>query len=288
MNKSIFRAILFITFAVALAGCCYSPVSNSERTNKNSKPGLTNKDKAIAVIKSYETGDASVLEKYVSADTFIQHNLDSPDGRQPMIDAYNSGMHATVDIRRVFADGDYVVLHTKYGMPDGSEGFLAVFDVFRFENGLIAEHWDNIQNYREPNPSGHTMLDGPTEASDIEKTGENKKLVSNLLNKVFISGDSASMASCFDGDNYIQHNPDIGDGLSALTDEILGTMDYLKVHYILGDGNFVLAMSEGTLNGSPTAFYDLFRVENGYIAEHWDVIQEIPPEEKWANANGKF
>jgi predicted SnoaL-like aldol condensation-catalyzing enzyme len=290
MNKSMFRTILFITFAVVLAGCCCTSVSSSERANTNSELKLTNKDKAIAVIESFETADASVLEKYISADTFIQHNLDGKDGRQVMIDDYKNGLKAPVDIRRAFADGDYVVQHVKYGMADGSEGFLVVFEVFRFENGLIVEHWDNIQYYKkeEPNPSGHTMLDGPTEVSDIEKTEENKKLVSNLLNKVFIRGDSASMASYFDGNKYIQHNPNIGDGVSALTGGGLKGIKYLKIHNILGSGNFVLAMSEGTLNGTPTAFYDLFRVENGYIAEHWDVIQEIPPKEKWANTNGKF
>jgi predicted SnoaL-like aldol condensation-catalyzing enzyme len=39
---------------------------------------------------------------------------------------------------------------------------------------------------------------------------------------------------------------------------------------------------------APTAFYDLFRVENGKIAEHWDVLETIPPETSWQNQNGKF
>ena len=37
-----------------------------------------------------------------------------------------------------------------------------------------------------------------------------------------------------------------------------------------------------------TSFYDLFRVENGKIAEHWDVIGPIPPKEQWKNQTGKF
>jgi len=54
------------------------------------------------------------------------------------------------------------------------------------------------------------------------------------------------------------------------------------------EGNFVLVMREGSFGGKPTAFFDLFRVEAGKIAEHWDVLQEIPPKEQWKNANGKF
>jgi predicted SnoaL-like aldol condensation-catalyzing enzyme len=47
-------------------------------------------------------------------------------------------------------------------------------------------------------------------------------------------------------------------------------------------------MSEGTLGGRPTAFYDLFRLEAGKLVEHWDTIETIPAREQWKNANGKF
>ncbi|MGA2256819.1 MAG: hypothetical protein ABSG53_19385 [Thermoguttaceae bacterium] len=40
--------------------------------------------------------------------------------------------------------------------------------------------------------------------------------------------------------------------------------------------------------GKQTSFYDLFRLENGRIAEHWDAIEAIPPKEQWKNDNGKF
>jgi len=63
-------------------------------------------------------------------------------------------------------------------------------------------------------------------------------------------------------------------------------MKYAKVHKIVAEGNVVFAMSEGTFGGKPTAFFDLFRVANGKVAEHWDVMSEIP--EKMAHANGKF
>lgn len=40
--------------------------------------------------------------------------------------------------------------------------------------------------------------------------------------------------------------------------------------------------------GEHTSFYDLFRVEKGKIAEHWDTIETIAPQDQWLNANGKF
>ena len=50
----------------------------------------------------------------------------------------------------------------------------------------------------------------------------------------------------------------------------------------------MLSVSEGTFAGKPTSFYDLFRVENGKIAEHWDVMETIAPKAEWKNENGKF
>ena len=63
---------------------------------------------------------------------------------------------------------------------------------------------------------------------------------------------------------------------------------YTKVHKILGEGNFVLVVSEGNFGDKPSAYYDLYRIQNGKIAEHWDTIQAIPPREEWKNPNGKF
>jgi predicted SnoaL-like aldol condensation-catalyzing enzyme len=55
----------------------------------------------------------------------------------------------------------------------------------------------------------------------------------------------------------------------------------------MGEGNFALTISEGEWNGKNNVFYELFRIENGRIVEHWDAIQEIPTEGR-ANENGMF
>ena len=65
-------------------------------------------------------------------------------------------------------------------------------------------------------------------------------------------------------------------------------MEYHEIHNVLGEGNFVLVVSEGKFAGENTSFYDLFRVENNKIAEHWDVIETILAEDQHMNDNGKF
>ena len=79
----------------------------------------------------------------------------------------------------------------------------------------------------------------------------------------------------------------LGAALKALADQGI-TMKYDKIHKVLGEGNFVLVASEGRFAGKDTSFYDLFRVENGKIAEHWDTVETVPPRDQWKNTTGKF
>lgn len=138
------------------------------------------------------------------------------------------------------------------------------------------------------------MLDGETDIKDEDKTAENRAVVENFVKDVLMGQNPEKLTSYFEGDNYIQHNPYIGDGLSGLGkaleewDKQGITMVYDEVHLVVAEGNFVLTVNEGTLGGTHTSFYDLFRVENGKIAEHWDILETIPSKDEWKNENGKF
>jgi predicted SnoaL-like aldol condensation-catalyzing enzyme len=79
-------------------------------------------------------------------------------------------------------------------------------------------------------------------------------------------------------------------GIQAAVDYLISInnmFQYNTIHKVIGEGNFVLTISEGTWNGTSNAFYDLFRMENGKAVEHWDVIQPVPTE-GLANDNGMF
>lgn len=236
-----------------------------------------------------------VIDRYF-AEPYIQHNQTVPTG----LEAFKS-LAATViagnptfkyQMVRTFSDGDVGVAHGIY------EGFgeepLVAFDVFRVENGKIVEHWDNLAPLAPPNPSGRSQTDGTVSVIDHDRTEANKALVTDFIDTVLIGGAFDAIGSYFDGDAYIQHNSNIADGVSglgaglkALADAGI-TMRITRRHAVYGEGNFVLVLSEGDISGQPTAFYDLFRVENGKIAEHWDVIAPILPDSEAANTNGKF
>jgi predicted SnoaL-like aldol condensation-catalyzing enzyme len=246
----------------------------------------------IALLKSIETGEAAPIAA-INPNKYIQHNLSAADGLAgfgALLQALPQAS-ARVNTVRVFQDDEHVVAHSEYEFFGPKIGF----DIFRFENGKIVEHWDNLQETpKAPNPSGHSMVDGDTRVCDVGATDANKKLVASFVDDILVRGRMEKLSQYFDGDHYIQHNPLIADGLSGLASALEGmakagvTMKYDRVHKVLGKGSFVLAVSEGQFAGKHTSFYDLFRVQAGRIAEHWDTIEGIPPRAEWQNPNGKF
>ena len=249
------------------------------------------KQQVVDLLKSIETG-ATAPVAVVNADKYIQHNLAVGDGLAgfgAVLQALPKGS-AKVNTVRVFEDGDFVFTHTDYNFFGPKIGF----DIFRFENGKIVEHFDNLQVTAGPNPSGHSMVDGPTASEDLGKTASNKALVQAFVDDILVNGRMQKLSTYIDGEKYVQHNPQIGDGLSGLGKALEAmakagiTMKYDRFHRVLGEGNFVLMVSEGSFGGKPTSFYDLFRVANGKIVEHWDTIETIPPKAEWKNQNGKF
>ena len=278
-------AIGIVMFVLALGVSAYT------ETRKEQPTEPTHKQKVIALLKSIETG-STIPASYINPSKYIQHNLNVADGLagfSALLKQLPSNS-AKVHTVRVFQDGEYVFTHSAYFFSGPKIGF----DIFRFENGKIVEHWDNLQVTAKPNPSGHSMIDGTTQVKELHKTQANKALVRSFAEDILVNGKMDKLAGYFDGNKYIQHNPFIPDQLSGLRK----TLDewrkqgiitkYHTIHKVLGEGNFVLVVSEGHIAGKHNSFYDLFRVENDKIAEHWDVIEEIPAKKMWRNKNGKF
>ena len=257
---------------------------------------MTNIEKALALINTFATGDTEKAASLL-AEGYIQHNLAYGTGRDAFVGSVawlaSAPVKTTVQNIRAFEDDDKVFLQTVYNFAGAGE--QVAFDIFRFDaDGKITEHWDNLAAKAEPNPSGHTQIDGCKELKDLDKTEANRDLVKNFLADVMQGQHPEKTPEYFDGDTYIQHNTGIADGLSGLGSALAALaeqgiqMIYTTVHQVLAQGNYVLAVSEGTFGGASTSYYDLWRVENGKIAEHWDVVETIAAKETWQNQNGKF
>jgi len=248
-------------------------------------------DRVRTLLKGIETGDPDAVS-VISPTQYIQHNPQTHTGREGLaaLFARLSKTSPRVNIVRAFADGDFVFGHTEYDFASRRVGF----EVFRFERDFAVEHWDNIQPRQGPNPSGHSMVDGPTEAIDFDRTEANRALVRGFVERVRIAGEINTLETFVCTDHYTEHHPNGIDGFAPLKLRLEGTASgseslvYRRLHHVLAQGNFVLAVSEGSRAGVRTSFYDLCRVEADKIVEHWDTIEAVAPPEEWKNDNGKF
>jgi predicted SnoaL-like aldol condensation-catalyzing enzyme len=113
----------------------------------------------MAFVKG-QTRDA--ILKYISPTTYIQHNPRVPDGRDAALAVLpdlvsKSGMRA--EIKRVIAEGDLVVVHSRAAVPGKPEApVMAIMDIFRVKDGLIVEHWDVIQEVPKEAANNNTMF----------------------------------------------------------------------------------------------------------------------------------
>lgn len=138
---------------------------------------------------------------------------------------------------------------------------------------------------------GSVLLTHPVHGAD-KQAEQNKMTVVEFYEKAINQKDFEA-ASKYMGQRYKQHNPMAADGPGGLQ----GYLQFLRSKYpashseikrVFADGDYVIlhvhAVREPGTRGS--AIVDIFKLENGKIVEHWDVIQEIP--EKADNANGMF
>jgi predicted SnoaL-like aldol condensation-catalyzing enzyme len=116
------------------------------------------------VVDFYEKGlnqkDFDAAAKHFGP-RYIQHNPTAPDGiegfKRLVAFLKEKFPNSRSEIKRVIAEGDYVVLHVHSVREPGQRG-RAIVDMFRLENGKIVEHWDVIQDIPEKPANDNTMF----------------------------------------------------------------------------------------------------------------------------------
>jgi predicted SnoaL-like aldol condensation-catalyzing enzyme len=247
-----------------------------------------------ATIEIFRNRDSTAIDRFFS-EPFVQHDPNMGDGLpglRAFVTELANSTTTNITIYRTVVDGDIVMLHSKYDGWPGFSGPVIAFDLFRFKDGKIVEHWGGQTPETGPNPSGHTQVDGPAAVLGRERTEANRTLVSSFKQVVTVELRFDRVGQFIDGDHYTQHASKVGDGVARMQARVSGVVkpgaaQVLIPRLYIAEGNFVLALVEARTE-PPTANYDLFRVENGKIVEHWDVLSVIPPRDHWKNANGPF
>src|SRR5260221_14728222 len=135
-KEKLMRRIAFVLALLLMTGPAYAA---DPETNKK------------VVLDFYEKGlnqkDFDAAAKHFGP-RYIQHNPGAPDG----IEGFKAFIalrkekfpNAKSEIKRAFAEGDYVILHV-HGVREPGERGVAIVDIFRLENGKIVEHWDVVR-----------------------------------------------------------------------------------------------------------------------------------------------
>ena len=159
-----------------------------------------------AMIDIFRKKDPTVVDRYF-AESFIQHDPNLADGLAGMRSfaaEVASSPAADITIYRTLVDGDFVLLHSRYEGVGRYAGPAIAFDLFRFKDGKIAEHWGGQESEGPPNLSGRTQVDGPTEVLDREKTEANRTLVRTYRETVMVSLRFDRIEEFIEGAHYAQ------------------------------------------------------------------------------------
>ncbi|MED2040914.1 ester cyclase [Bacillus wiedmannii] len=145
------------------------------------------------------------------------------------------------------------------------------------------------------NTKGHSIKSenvAPVSKDNVTEKEKNKKMVVDFYNEVF-NKHNIDIIPQYVSEDYKQHNPFVADGRKAFMDFF--KEDFVKnpnssaeIKRVVAEGDTVALHVHSRTNSQDkgVAIVDIFRIKDGKIVEHWDVIQEIPNEA--ANNNTMF
>lgn len=244
-----------------------------------------------ALTEMFDAQNVELIDELYHPD-YIQHSPLIADGRKGIRAGVTwmkeNGMVPVREVARIVAQDNMVGIQARVTLGGKT---AIVGDIFRIQDGQIIEHWDATQTEtpKAETASGNSMIDGGGDASadvSAEDLARNAKIATEFFAKG-IAGDVETIKRSI-GDEYIQHNPKVPNGIDAILGffkDSDGTLGNVTVHRTISEGDLTFALVEYADWGN--FVIEVVRHDaNGLIVEHWDIVQPIPSE--MAHDNGLF
>ncbi|MDX8349984.1 polyketide cyclase [Cognatiyoonia sp. IB215446] len=223
---------------------------------------------------------------------YTQHSTGVGDGTEGFLAFFEPFVERNpkrdIEIVRIFEDGPWVFCNAYQSLNDGAAQWVTMDLFYTDANGLILEHWDTIAPYVEKTQSGADMVRGTTVVDTSVDIAASKELVLEYSKQVLQQRDHKKLGA-FVADTLIQHAPMTGAGADGLASWLASddAGSYEMMFQLVGQGDFVVTYGKRHARGKDIAVFDLYRVADDLIVEHWMNEEEIGPRETWGNS-GKF
>ncbi|MFF6786403.1 ester cyclase [Streptomyces sp. NPDC012510] len=265
-----------------------APSTTSAAARSSSASEERNKELVLRLYSEAFNKDKTDVVKELVGSDYVQHDKSVPGGADGQVKQFEDvkaeipGAVATV--KHVAADGDLVAVHWHASATPKNEATgEAKTDLFRVDNGKLVEHWGITQTVPKKTASGNSLFSDvyrypngePTLSEEQEE--KNRKFAVEAYRKLS-DGDASVIDKSWDP-RYYQHNPIAPNGTAPLkrffeqnaqgTPSPSGTAGGgTRFGKTLADGDLVWVYS------SDYVVVDLFRVVDGKIIEHWDVVAD--------------
>ncbi|WPV02548.1 nuclear transport factor 2 family protein [Mucilaginibacter sp. cycad4] len=265
-----------ITPVLALGACCILICSAQAAKSRTYMDTITNKQRVLSFYKQIVGQRKTELIPEFIVEDYKQHNPTVKQGRAGIIEMINylktlppPPEGAKSPIVRSIQEGDFVVTHLDVQFMGKH---MAVVDLFKLKDGMLIEHWDAIQPL--PDESGKTVTStNGTAEIDHSALAENSKLVVAQFYKAIIAKQSANQ---FIDTAYVEHDGSVFASGGGLVKYLSQPERAIKIYRLIAEGDFVVVQSQFNRTHKTFVFYEIFRVAEDKIAEHWSVEQAIP------------
>lgn len=292
---------LLICSVISASGCGDQTVAMASALNFGAVPEVaaeqSNRTLAAAAVNAlYVEGNFEQVDEYFAQD-YIQHNPNGTNGIDFSKSLFieNKPENYKAELGLMMADGNFVLQYTRFtGFTTFYQNPVTAVNVYRIKGGKLAEHWNVVQEDvgSKAMPTDNAILSKKPNTELISEQQEQQNAdVARKVIRGFIKGDKTILKPYF-YENYITHNANGFNGAAGprgLGQQNLPANLDIEIGLVMADGPYVAVHTRTTGHGAlPTIAFDIFKIKNGKISEHWNVLQNEVLPNNTASGNSMF